>query len=240
MKKTLLTFAAILFAVISMNAQDLYLSWEGETLGDTVMVWGSPDTSEIILYAHVYNNTDNEIGVKVRRRHIETVDSTGDYFCWGACFPDFVDESDPVAVAPGLSADEFSSHYKPQSHIGTSIIEYTFFNVDNEDQSVSIVVKYWASPQGIAEDVMNGGSISDIYPNPATQLVNLDYNMPSEVDFAKVRIVNLLGAVVKESVVDRNANKLTMDVSDLEGGIYFYNIIVNGDIYKTKKLIVRK
>ena len=240
MKKTLLTFAAVLFAVISMNAQDLYLSWEGETLGETITVWGSPDTTEIVLKALVYNNTNERMRIKVRRSYIVTVDSTGDYICWGACYPDFVNETDTVGVPPGLSVDEFSAHYKPQSQIGTAVIEYLFFNDDNEDQNVKIIVKYWASPEGIAEDAMIGGSISDIYPNPATNVVNIDYKFTPEVDFAEVRIVNLLGAVVKEIIVERDNNKLTMDISDLEGGIYFYSVLINGDIYKTKKLIVQK
>ncbi len=242
MKKALLTFASFLFAVLSTNAQtqDLYLSWEGETLGDTVIVWGSPDTTEIILKALVYNNTSERMRIKVRRSYIVTVDSTGDYICWGACYPDFVSETDTVGVPPGLSVDEFSAHYKPQSQIGTAVIEYLFFNDDNEDQNVKIVVKYWASPQGIADDAMQNGSISDVYPNPATHTVSINYELTPEVNSAKVKIMNLLGAVVKEQIIDRNANKLTLDISDLNGGIYFYTVLINGKVYKTRKLIVQK
>ena len=243
MKKTLLTFAVVLLTVFSMNAQDLTLSWEGEALGDTVIVWGDPSDFEIVFHAVVHNNTDNGMQIKVRRKRLSMVEGTTSAFCWGLCFPPDTEESVDarLILANGQSTDEeFSGHYTTASKIGTSVVEYTFFNSANEDQNVKVVAKYWASPEGIAEDAMNGGSISDIYPNPATTAINIDYNMPAKVDFAKVRIVNLLGAVVKESNIDRNANKLSMDISDLKGGIYFYTVMVNDDVYKTKKLVIQK
>ena len=36
--------------------------------------------------------------------------------------------------------------------------------------------------------------------------------------------------------MDQNANKLSMDVSDLTAGIYFYSIVVNNEIFKTKEI----
>lgn len=244
MKKTLLTFATILFVALSMNvqSQDLTLSWDGEALGDTVEIIGNPSDFEIVFHAVVHNNTDNGIQIKVRRKQLSMLEGTSSAFCWGLCFPPDTEESaDPrLILANGQSTDEeFSGHYTTAGVLGISIVEYMFFNQDNEDQNVKVVAKYWAGFDGIAEDAMKGGSISDVYPNPATTFVNLDYNMPAEVDFAKVQIVNLLGSVVKESNINRSANKLSIDVSDLQGGIYFYSVLVNGDVYKTKKLVIR-
>ncbi|MCF6171692.1 MAG: T9SS type A sorting domain-containing protein [Bacteroidales bacterium] len=243
MKKTLLSFAAILLAVFSLNAQDLTLSWDGVPLGDTIVTWGEPGNAEIVSHVVVHNNTSNGINMLVRRKRISMVEGSSSAFCWGLCFPPDTEESpEPRLILPGGQStdEEFSGHYYPNGKIGTSVVEYMFFNKDNEGQNVKIVVKYWGSPAGIAEDAMVGGSISDIYPNPATNMVNIDYELTPEVDFAKIRIVNLLGAVVKEAVVERNNTKLTMDISDLNGGIYFYSVLVNGDVYKTKKLVIQK
>ena len=245
MKKTLLFFAAILLVVFSMNAQqNLTLSWEGEELGETLTLWGHPDSAEIVFHVVCHNNTDRDLNIKVRRNQIEMVDGTSSQFCWGgSCWPPDVDESPSatfIAAGEQSTDEDFSAHYSPSSHIGTSTVEYMFFSEDDEDLNVTITVHYWASPEGIADDAMKGGSVSDVYPNPATKTVNLDYNLPLEVNSAKVKIVNLLGAVLKESDIDINANKITMDVSGLDGGIYFYTVIVNGDIYKTKKLIIQK
>ena len=241
-KMKLLTFTAVLLATVSMNAQDMFLSWEGETLGDTVTIWGEPDSSEIVFHAVVHNMTVNWMKIKVRRNQLEMVDSTSSYFCWGTCYADNVEESPDSILIPsgGSSVDTaFSGHYLPNTKIGTSIVEYKFYNMDNEDEYVKVLVIYRASPEGIADDLMNGGSISDLYPNPATTHVNIDYDLPVNVETAGIRIVNLFGSVLKEVDIERSTNKLTVDVSDLESGIYFCTALVNGYVYETKKLIIQ-
>lgn len=243
MKKLILLFASVLFISTSINAQDLYLSWEGKTLGETITVWGEPSANEIEFHALVHNNTGNGINVKVRRNQIEMVDNTQSQIYWGALLSPVMDESPNYKlILPGeeTGADDFFGRYTPNSKIGSSIVEYMFFNKDNEDQNVKITVKYWASPEGIAEEAMKGGSISDIYPNPASQNVNLDYKFTNAVNTAQVRIVNLLGVVVQDMYVDPDGSQLTIDISDLETGVYFYTLLVNDDVYKTKKLVVKK
>ena len=112
--------------------------------------------------------------------------------------------------------------------------------MDNPEQKVEVVVNFWASPQGIAEEAMQGGSISEIYPNPARYFVNLDYQLTSKVNSARVKVFNLLGATVKEAVMETGNGQLKLDVSDLENGIYFYSVLINGDIYKTKKFVIQR
>lgn len=243
MKKTLLTLTVIFLAVVSMNAQDLTLSWDGVTLGDTITLWGDPTDTEIVAHAIVHNNTDKDLSIMVRRNRIYLVDSTVSAFCWGgACWPPDTEESPQAQLltAGTQSGDEdFSGHYNPKNQNGTSIVEYTFYNEANEDQNVKIVVKYWASPMDVAEDVMKGGSISDIYPNPATTAVNINFDMPSTVEVAKVQIVNLLGSVVKEATIEPNSSSLSLNISELKGGVYFYAVVINGDVYRTRKLLIK-
>lgn len=243
MKKSILLFTSILFISMSISAQDLYLSWEGKTLGETITVWGQPSASEIKFHAIVHNNTGNGIAVKVRRTHIEMVDNTHSQIYWGALFSPAIDESPDyklILAGEQSGTDDFYGRYIPNSKIGSSIVEYMFFNKDNEDQHVKIAVKYWASPEGIAEEAMKGGSISDIYPNPASQTVNLDYQFTNEVNSAQLKIVNLLGAVVQELVIDPYGNQMTIDIANLDSGIYFYTLFINDDVYRTKKFIVQK
>ncbi|RLD45372.1 MAG: hypothetical protein DRI89_01290 [Bacteroidetes bacterium] len=244
MKKIkLLTIASILLLALSMNAQDLVLTWEGDTLGDVVTVWGEPGANEIVFQAVVHNNTDQWMKTKVRRNQLDMVEGTSSYFCWGICYPDDVLESQDsiLIVSGGSSVDTaFSGQYLPNSKIGTSLVEYIFYNQENEDQQVKVLVKYWASPESIDEGMTNGGSISDIYPNPATTVVSIDYSIPPGLNNARISIVNIYGNVVKELEIDRNAHKLTVDISDMESGIYFYTMLIGNNIYETKKLIIQK
>lgn len=243
MKKPILLLAVIIFTAISINAQDLSLSWEGKTLGETVTIWGEPTASEMEFHAIVHNNSGNGMNIKVRRSQIEIVNGTINQFYWKVLYAPGIDESNNYVFVPdggSTESTDFYGRYIPSSKNGTSTVEYTFYNKDNESQNVKVKVFYWASPDNIAEDAMTGGSISDIYPNPATNRVTLDYNLPSGLNSVEVNIVNLLGAVVKKAIATRENTKLTMDISELDAGVYFYTVLVSDEIYKTKKLIIRK
>ena len=55
---------------------------------------------------------------------------------------------------------------------------------------------------------------------------------------ATIAIYNMMGQeVIRQDVNDTH---VSVNVSDLTDGIYFYSIIVNGDAVKTSKLVVRK
>lgn len=60
-----------------------------------------------------------------------------------------------------------------------------------------------------------------IYPNPAHDYLNIE--MPIGADKITVRVFNLLG---KEIMYAENENKL--DLTNLNKGVYFYNVLVNG------------
>jgi hypothetical protein len=243
MKKLLFTLIALFTISFISNAQDLTLSWDGVELGESVLIVGSPDDSEIVFHAVVTNNSSDAINVMVVRKQLELLDGAMSQFCWGLCYPPSTDTSGQYILLKSGESSEieaFSGHYIPMGVAGVSSVEYTFYNMDKPEVSVKVVANYKGSPAGIAEEAMVGGSVSEIYPNPASNFVSLDYELTSDVKQANVKVFNLLGAEVKTANLESNGNKLRMDITDLESGIYFYSVIVNGDVYKTKKLVVQK
>lgn len=244
MKKFLLSLTIVLLTFSFAHAQQaLTLTQNGVQLGDTITLWGEPTEFELVLYANLRNNTDRNINIKVAREELSLVAGSFSQICWaGLCYSPDTDTSVnyQLVMAGATSADEdFSGHYAPNGNVGTSVVKFIFYNIDNPSEQASVVVKFWASPESIAEDAMRGGKISDIYPNPANNFVNLDFEMTPAVKQAKVRIINLLGSVVKEVEIEKGASQLKLDVSDLDNGVYFYSVLINGDTYKTKKLIIR-
>ncbi|HDO26644.1 MAG TPA: hypothetical protein ENH02_00875, partial [Bacteroidetes bacterium] len=153
MKRILLTFIIALFATTFMFGQDIYLTWGGKKLADTVYVWGEPDASLIVFNAIFHNDSDNGMNVLVVRKEMSMLDNTISAFCWGACYSPTVDTSLKHQFIPaGGQSDstQFTGDYTPNGVIGTSIIKYTFYNMDNPDQRLEVVAKFWASPEGIA------------------------------------------------------------------------------------------
>jgi len=246
MKKTLLLLTLSLIAVVFVNAQSISLSHGGVMLGDTVTVPVDPIASTYIDFEiAIHNNTDNGMNVQVAKKDLTPLADNQFLFCLGvACYPPTVDScgDDVYEFVPAGGASEekqFKVTYNTLEKLGIAMVKYNVYNKDNPADSVNIYVKYFAFPDGIAEEAMNGGNFSEIYPNPATNSISVDYNLTTKVNSATIRISNLLGSVVKESDLQINSNKAKLDISELENGIYFYSVLINNDVYTTKKLIVR-
>ncbi len=86
------------------------------------------------------------------------------------------------------------------------------------------------------DDVVLSSEIG-IYPNPANDFVNFDVEMQN-VQSASIVIYNMMGQeVVRQYIKDSH---VSINVSDLTDGIYFYSLIVNNETVKTNKLVVRR
>ncbi len=243
MKKLLLSMAVVFITAFSVNAQTFSLEWDNETLGETITLTPEDTVAvEIVFHAIFKNGTDKGVNIKVARNQIDMMGESVSTFCWELCFPDFVDTSANSIYIPAGGYSEleaFSGHFEIRGSEGVSIIEYTFYKEENPEEKTSIVVKFDSSPTGLNETILRNINVSDIYPNPATTNVTIDYNLPLEVNNANIKIVNILGSVVKEQQLSKLDNKVRINTSNMNSGIYFYSINVNGYNYLTKKLIIK-
>jgi hypothetical protein len=240
MKKLILSFFVLIFTGFYVQAQSFQLTWHDEILGDTVIFEGSADT--LMVFNPVFKNLLSvDAKIKVVKNDISIVEGAESTFCWGVCFPPDVDSSGVVLVAAGTttSPDYFTGDYYGVGHPGTSIVKYKFYNVDDVSQYIEVVVKYVAQPNAIDENILRGAQFSAIYPNPAHNYVNLDYTLVPEVKTASIRISNLLGAVVSETNLNVGSSSARINLDQLEGGVYFYSVIVNEERLNTKKLVIR-
>ncbi len=88
-------------------------------------------------------------------------------------------------------------------------------------------------------NAFNGGNVSQSFPNPASDMATINVNLNNS-ELVHLEITNLVGQVVYTMPVqklNKGIHKLTIDVSDLETGIYIYTVYAG---YKkvNKKLIV--
>ncbi len=245
MKKILLSITFFIAMAISVHAQDIELYWNGEKLPDTVGVYGDAGGDfELVFEAYVKNVSDHKLEIGASRNIIQAVEGTDNSFCWsGSCYSPMTDTSDAthdlLLPAGQMSPDPpFSGHYTHGQKSGETIVKYTLFERGNVDNCDSVIVIFKYSLTGVEDNVFDGVSISDAYPNPATNRVNFDFNL-SGVNNASVNIVNLLGSVVKHADLTAGSDKVSIDVSDLPQGVYFYSVVANGNIYQTKKLIIK-
>ncbi|MBP7808297.1 MAG: T9SS type A sorting domain-containing protein [Bacteroidia bacterium] len=76
-----------------------------------------------------------------------------------------------------------------------------------------------------------------IYPNPASDLLNIDLNGLSKTE-TNIEILNTLGQIVYET---KSLNQhLVINTSELAGGVYIVNIKQNNNVIAVKKVVIDK
>lgn len=82
-------------------------------------------------------------------------------------------------------------------------------------------------------------TVSNVYPNPASDFAELDYSIQGTVRDAKVIIYNVLGSTIAEYTLDKNDRKLRINTREMPTSVYFYQLSVDGKKVATKKMLVR-
>ncbi len=96
---------------------------------------------------------------------------------------------------------------------------------------------YFPLNVGIKESKENG-SIVNLYPNPATNSVNLLFNL-SNAEKVNVRIYNVVGQELSnfEKELPAGNNSLNINLENYKQGIYFVKSTIQGKLV-TKKLVI--
>jgi len=246
MKKFLLLTYFLSLAVYIGYSQSLILfdSVAGQLVNlannATVLKSGTTNTGEIIKYIGVKNNTSSSLNVLVKKNYINILPGTLNVFCWGLCFgPEVFVSPDPISIDPGIiNVTDFSGHYDPYAVSGISTIRYTFWVDGNTNDSVCFNVNFAAYPLGL-DDLNQKTSLPNAFPNPSNYVVSIEYILPSGSQSCQVIIRNILGVIVKQEPVIKTSGKVIFQVYDLSDGIYFYSLVVNGEIAITKKMVIK-
>ena len=237
-------FTLVLFAVMGyVSAQSLRFELngtvysEGETIVCTNDEYGY---GEYVQHMQIRNLTSGDIGVIVEKEVVESLDGTMNWFCWGMCFsPDvFVSPAAVPVVANSLNTDDLSFHMLFEEPVfGAAIMRYSAYDERHPEDRATIIVKFHKSGVGI--DETNSCMFGHAYPNPASSVVKFNYEL-SSADYAVASIYNLLGQEVMKQELNGMQGQLSFSVADLQEGIYFCNLMVNGVAVKTEKFIVKK
>ncbi len=245
MKKSLLTVA--LLAVWSLvSAQSLRFELNGYVYADgeeVVCVEKDLMMGEIAQEFQIHNVSENDINVVVMKEELLSMEGVENTFCWGLCFgpntlvsPPLLLKADSISRPGGFSVHaKFDPYYTgdPAQWIqGSVVVKYTAYDLDNEDDKVSLVVRFVSDLSSVDENQM---SLGHAYPNPASSMVRFDVSCE---DAASVVLYNVTGCEVMRQNVENG--QVVLSVSDFEDGIYLCNLVVNGRVVRTEKFVVAK
>ncbi len=89
---------------------------------------------------------------------------------------------------------------------------------------------------------IKGEGVVGVFPNPIKNNQTLNISYPNQNDLEKrVHIVNSMGAIVFESVLENQSgeNIAVFDLPELPVGIYFVSVFENNNLIEVKKLLVQ-
>lgn len=239
--KKLLLFISASFLIVNLFSQNLTLSDANGTVDPSVIyhVLGDPtqiDPLKASIYVTNNSSAAMDVGCKKVIAEGDTLTGTSNYFCWGACYPNWVYVSPQnVTIDPGQTTQEFYGDYEPKGVAGKSYITYVWFDANNPNDSISIEVEFNASPAGIVNPAY-GKTGSRAYPNPANDNFTFEYVLSGSGTFV---LSNILGAKIREIKLDDASGKISVNTGELSEGVYFYSVLENGRLVETNKLVIR-
>ena len=187
------------------------------------------NTGSASMSMHVYRNT------------IDMPGNTVNYYCWGPnCFPPTTSLStDPVFLGSVKSDSSFVAYLEPNQEEGITLVEFSFFDELGSGDSLKLNLVFKTVPPPISVwELEKQNNLNSIYPNPAKDLAFMRYDVSSGVN-ANLEIYDLVGKKVKSLNLTNGSNNLLFSVNEFESGIYLCNLVIDGKIIDTEKLVVQ-
>jgi hypothetical protein len=138
-------------------------------------------------------------------------------------------------IAERFGNYEFLFDYKGLSSDGDYIFQFLCYQ-DNSFGLKQFSNKSctYDNPSGIAETENTDGSVI-LYPNPAPSQVTLEFNSPLKE--GSYKLMDVSGKELEINVSAINDSKSSLDLSQLQSGIYFLQVYEKGKLKSVSKLI---
>ena len=227
--RKILIFTLVIAQISFVTAQSLVVTGDNSVFNiDNCLTTNSNLT--------VKNISNNELDVICEKNIISQQTGMSNYFCWGGlCYGiNTIVSSELLTLQAGQGdAVSFGGYFDAFCEVGIGVVEYCFYPDSDTNDRTCFIITYNGSSTSIADNKLNA-NVSDFYPNPAIETAYFTFSG----NLATLELIDILGNKVKEiSLIQEGIQKL--DLSDMNKGIYFGNLIVNSEVVSIKKLIVK-
>ena len=240
MKKLLLSILT-LSTILSIAQNFTITDYSGNIMNSgTYVVHGDEldtDTAKLITKLSSTFSTDKDISIT--KYNLNKCTDTDNYFCWAICYTDFITDLSPfvapdkISMTPGAIDSSFSAYHLANGQTGNAKYRYVW-KAKGENDSVYVDVEFQISGTCTTTSLNDYlESNVNIYPNPATSILNIENNNSQNFN---VQILNILGENVMSQTVTNNNS--TLNTSNLKSGIYFVRIIEDNNIMFSKKVTI--
>lgn len=122
-----------------------------------------------------------------------------------------------------------------------SDLKVVVFVQDNTTKEVLQSAWLDVDPASVADIDANGNGITNVYPNPASNNVTMNYTV-SENQNVTWTMTNAMGQVVRENDsegANQGENTVSINTADLADGVYFMNLTTNEGVY-TQRIVISR
>lgn len=201
-------------------------------------VQGLTTDIEIISKAEIKNVSSDVLEIKVKMwiQSLHPGHKVG--FCWGACIePTTKDMVSPTSFFLGpdeTSQNFFYAYIDPNYREGTTVAKFTFFDVENPDDSISYTVTF-SSVLSSVNSFDNFTEYFNISPIPTNNFLKLTTNFESYNNFT-VDIYTEQGKKEKSEIFFNKEKYINLE--NLPSGIYFLVLKKDNNIIGKRKFII--
>lgn len=199
---------------------------------------------EVHTFIKLKNTSDKAIHVMVRREEAQIGSSQKTSFCWNNdCLePGFEQLTVSHLVNPGEIVETFETTLSAGLDETFSHITYLFYDRDNPLDAITVELEFTVEDQKLRGFMFNSNtiSLSDIYPNPVSDIAFINYLIYDEEVDAKIELHNVLGSKVGEYSLNPVEQELKINTHEFKPGVYFYTLYVDNEGKVTKKLVIKK
>jgi len=244
--KKIITLFSLSIGMISFSQVELHK--EGLTLGTTIAVdsatssidhFGLGHTPEVDIYIVNTGNTAETISFQRIRRHHQTgwTDQVCDnLICFDASNTQIWNRpSVPALIIDAGDSSIFQPKVSPNGIDGCAIYTYIIKSGSFQSYQDSVQVTYTVGGVDcfLSDNEIETSLEYSVYPNPAISVLNISIFENN----TSISLFDLVGKTVSEMKLINGKN--TLNIENLNPGVYFYSIKRNGTIIETKKLVVQ-
>lgn len=191
---------------------------------------------------HLHNKTDKVITLIIRKTGGQIGTSQRNYFCHdGECLEQAVEDL-IVEVQPGETLSTLQVALEAGLVPGISSVRYLAYDKAHPSEVLEFDLNFIVEEKPQKSLIYTSRSITlqDVYPNPATDFAFVDYKVLGDQVKAKIVVHSILGNPMGEYELSILGNQAKIPTGELNSGIYFYTLYIDGEAVMTRKLIVKR
>ena len=188
----------------------------------------------------IRNLTEQPLSIVLQRSENNIGNGQASYICWDRDCAE--NTSLHKKIDAKMSTNHIIASFEAGLAGGYSSVKYLIFNRQNPQDALEVTIHYTIEEPSADKEVYGSEQIrlTDVYPNPASDYLYINYNILDLNADVRVGIHNVLGSVVKEYPLEPMEDKAKISTIELNSGVYFYSLTINNETVLIKKFVVRK